>query len=580
VLEGEVDRLDLRLPREVEVVKVEGDAVLQWRTEVGGRLIILLRYLVEDKARLAVRFQFPTTPGDPVDLRMPLALKNVPLDGALGVQGPAGLDIKETKKENAKPLNARDLPNTLTNLTASPLLFGYSFSKEPTVQLSVSRHQEVELTNTLIDQLEASTLVIEDGTEITKLKIRMRNNTEQYLTMHLPKDAVLTHSLIDGQPYRPAIANQSNKEALMFPLRQSERIGSSGQRYHTVQAGETLSEIANLYYANPSRWRYLLDHNSDQMQYAEDMAVGQRLLIPTMNGVAVEESAFVIELAYKRKQEPLGDLGNMELTLPKIDDIETVKVVWHLYFPDVLVPLCFDANLTQYSHIRYDPFRRIGNILTGALVTRRARAGDGGKYESILLKRKSIYHTEADQRGKEETILSNFPLTGERYRFKRTLLGKDTPKIKVSYLSKTAVVPLRIGALVLAFFLCFMLTLPGRNMKRWVAAGSGLVLLLVVGYYILGVNRRILWGIDLALLVALLRSSLKPAWNNFIEIVYSPWRVIRLLTFRNFLFLLGLSFVLCVILWFPLLFSTLAGLLFFFWRMREISKAQKEVAHV
>jgi hypothetical protein len=66
LLEGETDRIDLRLPEDIEVIRVEGEAVLQWQTEAGeagGGLTVLLRHLVEDRVRVAVHFQFPAGEG-------------------------------------------------------------------------------------------------------------------------------------------------------------------------------------------------------------------------------------------------------------------------------------------------------------------------------------------------------------------------------------------------------------------------------------------------------------------------------------------------------------------------------------
>ncbi|MBW2278996.1 MAG: hypothetical protein JRF63_16005, partial [Deltaproteobacteria bacterium] len=61
VIEGETDMIELALPDGLEVLEVEGDAVLQWHTEAkgGGRLTVLLRYLVVDATRLTVHFQAP-----------------------------------------------------------------------------------------------------------------------------------------------------------------------------------------------------------------------------------------------------------------------------------------------------------------------------------------------------------------------------------------------------------------------------------------------------------------------------------------------------------------------------------------
>ncbi|HUU04105.1 MAG TPA: LysM peptidoglycan-binding domain-containing protein [Myxococcota bacterium] len=574
VLEGETDRLDLQLPAGIEVVNVDGPAVLQWLTESDGGLTVLLRYLVEDKARVAVSFQYPIENGKPVRLSLPLPKKDTPMSGALGVQAPAGLDVRVASVEAASEL--RDLPPDLTELSASPLLFGFGFKQPPRISLAVSRHTQVELTSTLIDEIQASSVIIEDGTEITKLKVRMRNNTEQYLSMHLPADAVLTHSLIDGRPVRPAVAADQAGEALLFPLRQSERIGAGNERFHVVRQGETLSDISNFYYAEPGRWRGILENNPDQLANENGLMVGQRLLIPAKKGLIMEESSFTIELAYKRHRKEMGSLGSLRLSLPSMD-VDTMKVVWHLYFPAALTPLSFGGNLTQYSAIRYDPFRRIRDFLNRALFTHEAWAG--GKYKSILLQRKAIYQIETQRKGKGEVVLAAFPLAGTRYRFKRLLLERETPTITVTYVSRALAPVVRWGAFLLSFVLALLLLGQRRSLWTWLAGGGALLLLLFLSHYFIGAHRRIIWGVDLALLVALVRLRAGPLWRGFMDILRCPWQFAGLLTFRSLALVVGLSAVLWIALMFPLLLSSLAAVVLFLWWRRKARLAGREVAN-
>lgn len=579
LLEGETDRVDLRLPGDIEVIRVEGDAVLQWRTEsgeAGEGLTVLLRHLVEDRVRVAVHFQFPADEVKPVRLRMPLPPADAETTGALGVHGPAGLNVKVAETRQAQELTLRDLPPELTDLASSPLLFGFRFTKAPEITLAVARHEEVELTSTLIDEIQASSLLIEDGTEVTKLKLRIRNNTRQYLTMRLPEGAVLTHSLIDGRPVRPAYKRNGARESLLFPLRQSERIGAGGERYHTVRAGETLSDVANFYYSDPSQWHGILDNNLDQMADETDMVAGQVLRIPRKTGVTVEESSFVIELAYKRIRDPLGFLGRVTVTLPSID-VDTMKAVWHVYFPRALMPLSFDTNLTQYSSIRYDPFRRVRDFLHRALFTPWAWAG--GRYQSILKQRKVIYHVEAEKRGHGEVVLAAFPLTGDRYRFKRVLLGQETPTLSVAYIDRSMAAPVRWGVFLLAFFLGLWMLSDKRRPLTWIVAGGALVAALLLAHYFLGTHRRIVWGVDLALLVALFRLRAGSIWKKVKELVQSPWNLGQHLTFRNLAFVAGLCLVAWVVLTLPLLLSSVAAVVLFFWWRRKIRLSRKEVAH-
>jgi len=579
LLEGETDRIDLRIPEDIEVIRVEGEAVLQWQTEAGeasGGLTVLLRHLVEDQVRVSVHFQFPAEESQPVRLRMPLPPKEAGMTGALGVHGPAGLNVKVADAQDAEKLTLRDLPRELTDLASSPLLFGFRFTQAPQVTLAVARHHEVELTSTLIDEIQASSLLIEDGTEVTKIKLRIRNNTRQYLTMHLPEGAVLTHSLIDGRPVRPAYKQEGDREALLFPLRQSERIGAGRERYHTVRSGETLSDVSNFYYSDPSQWRTILDNNLDQMADEMDMTAGQVLRIPQRTGVTVEESSFVIELAYKRNRDPLGSLGRITVTLPGID-VDTMKAIWHVYFPRALMPLSFDSNLTQYSYIRYDPFRRIRDFLYRALFTPWAWAG--GRYKSILKQRKVIWHVEAEQRGRGEVVLAAFPLTGDRYRFKRVLMGQETPEISVTYIDRGMAAPVRWGVFLLAFVLGLWMLSDKRTLLAWIISGAALVVALLLAHYFLGTHRRIVWGVDLALLVAVFRLRAGPVWKQFKDLMQSPWTIGQYLNFRNLAFVFGLCVVAWVVLTLPLLLSTFGAVVLFFWWRRKLRLSRKEVAH-
>ncbi|HSA23060.1 MAG TPA: LysM peptidoglycan-binding domain-containing protein, partial [Myxococcota bacterium] len=580
VQEGETARIELRLPADMEVLGVDGDAVLQWQTDPtdGGRLTVLLRYLVQEQVRLAVRFQFPATAGKPVELRLPMPTGETPVRGAVGVLGPAGLNVQVAEVQGAEQLEQRDLPPELTELTASPLLFGFRFTAAPTIRLAVKRHDEVQLTSTLIDELQASSVLIEDGTEITKLKLRIRNNTRQYLTLRLPPGAVLTHSLVDGRPIRPATTAADGGPALLLPLRQSERVGATGQRDHTVREGETLSDLANFYYSDPSQYRNILEANPDQLGDASDLMAGQQLRIPAAQGVTVEESSFVVELAYKRAGgEALGWFGRRELVLPTMD-VDTMKATWHLYLPESIDPLGFDANLTQYSAIRYDPFRRLRDYLLQVLWVHDAWAG--GKYRSILVQRKEIYKSDYARRTSGEVVLATFPLVGERYRFRRSLLGQEQPRILVTYAVRGLAGPVRWGVFGLAFAVGLFLFWRPRRAAAWLAAGGGLLLALLVAHFVLGVHRRVLWGVDLALLVALLHLRWRPWWEGLKGLAREPWRALELCTLRNLAFLVGLSALLWLALWFPLMLSSLTAVAaFLWWRRKARLAARQEVAH-
>lgn len=555
--EGEIDAVTLDLPRGVEVVRVEGDAVLQWRTALSaastnerderGELVVLLRHLVHDATEIRVDFQLPAEPGAPLALSMPAP--SAPTTGSLGVVGPPGLSVEAKQVEDAEPLAPRDLPAELSALTESPVLFGFRFERAPRVVIAAARLAELPLASTLVDELQASTVLLEDGTERTKLKLRIRNSTRQYVEVALPEGARLTHSFIDGRKVRPAIKGG----ALLFPLRQSERLAADKDRIHVVRPGETLSDVANLYYSDPSAWMRILNKNREVVSPSGALTRGAELKIPPKTDEAGREASFIIELSYEQRAGALGLFGQRALRLPSLD-VDTMKAVWHVYSPSSHEPLAFRGNLTQTSGIKYDLFRRIQGYLGQAMEVRSAHAGG---YESILQKRRAIYDNEAEAQGDDGAALTTFPLVGEQTRFRRILLGREAPELRVVYASASALGAARHAALV-AVFGVTLWALLRRHRARWLAGGGVLLVLLVAAHYIPGMHRRILWGVDLALLVALARRHGPWLLRAARIVLRAPWRAARALTARRLIAAAGLAWLLGVIASYPLLLSAAA----------------------
>ena len=571
VLGGETDRVDLSLPPSVEVIKVSGDAVLQWQTRTGdaGRLTVLLRYLIKGRTQIKVHFSFPGRRGHPLDLAMITLPARVPVSGTVGVQAPTGLNVKVVRSRDARALTLRDLPAELTELTRSPLLVGFSHTRPPRITLAVTRNQQVALTTTLIDEIQAATVITEEGAERTKLKLHIRNNTRQYLGLRLPPGAQLISALIDGQPVHPARAGDGS---LLLSLRQSERIDPVAGRVHRVTPGQTLGDIAHFYYSDPSRWTLILQRNKDVLKNEQGLRPGQQLKIPSAGPVKVEESSFVLELSYRRAHDALGLWGSVATRLPGLD-VDAMKVAWHLYLPSSVTPLSFDANLTQYTAIRYGPFRRAFRYLQEVFSGRQAWAGSQQPYTSILSRRRSIFLDQEGRKGMVEVAPSSFPLVGKRYRFRRILLSRARPAVSVVYAASPLVLGARWGALLLALAMTLYLLRGRRRWWTWLLAGALTAVLLVAAHYVIGVHRRLVWGVVLALLVALARLHRERALASVKEMLWSPWTLARLVTFKNLLLTAGVCLVLSLVLRYPMMLSLVAlGLLVPWWRRRDAAR--------
>jgi hypothetical protein len=575
VVEGEADTALLALPRGVEVIRVEGEAVLQWHTVAAAEerrgLVVLLRHRVADTTSIRVDFQLSTEPGSPVVLVMPMPESGA--TGSIGVTGPPGLKLDVKQTAGVEPLAARDIPEELASLANGPVLFGYRIAGEPRVVLAASPLPELELARTIVDELSASTVLQEDGAERTKVALRIRNDGRQYVELALPAGARPVRSFIDGREVRPALLGQR----LLLPLRQSERLDENKARFHVVRPGETLSDVANLYYSNPTVWQRILAKNRAIVDSNGALTRGMRLEIPPATE-ADAESFFVIEVAYERAAPALGALGVATLRLPGLD-VDTTKAVWHVYLPGSHEPLSFGGNLTQSSRIKYDVFRRLKWYFLDALSPTSAYAG-GDEYQNILQKRRAIYNDEATKGGESFGALTTFPLVGEQYRFRRILLGREIAEIRVWYASNTLLSAGRLAALALVFAAA-LVALRKKARPWWIALGAVLLSLLVAAHFVPGLHRKIVWGLDFALLAAVI-SQLRPRAARLARaIARAPWLLLRMATFRRLVALLGFAWLLGELLRRPMLLSLAAlALLSIAWIRLGAAPQARRISHV
>lgn len=579
IREGETDRIDLALPRGLEPVKVTGDAVLQWQAaSKRGQLAVLLRYLARGQTRIVVHTLQGGGSAGPIAAPLLMPPAGATLSGSVGIIAPTSLELGVAARAGRR-LDARDLPPELTALSRRPILVGFAHSAEPGLSISLARRQQVSLTTTLCDELHAATVLTEEGREVVKLRLHLRNNTRQHLAVRLPEGASLTHAQLDGQPIRPARAGTE----LLFPLRQSERIGE-GDRLHTVAAGQTLGDLAHFYYSDPERWRPILEANRHQLRDERGLRVGQRLRIPHAGKLTIEESSFVLELAYRREGAALGIVGGRRLVLPALD-LDTMAVHWHLYLPGAVTPLRFDANLTQRSALRYDPFRRARDFLRRALGTRTAWAGE---YRSILARRKTIFRSDAARRGTREAAPASFPLVGVRYRFERILAAREQPALRVLYARGAAIAVARVGAFLTATGLMLLLLLRSGRPSALSAAAAAPPLL-VLGHHLPGVHHALLLGaLAGAALAHLHRARARrvkrapdPERPSLREVLWSPWLATRWVSLGNLALCATLAAAALFAIRFPFLLSAtaLALLLVAWWRGPAARVAAGEETH-
>jgi nucleoid-associated protein YgaU len=82
--------------------------------------------------------------------------------------------------------------------------------------------------------------------------------------------------------YRPATLSTVRSNLDDVPAINFEEFPAGSFRLHTIEAGETLSAIAQAEYGAADKWRLISDANRSRIVSPDEIFIGQQIKIPTI----------------------------------------------------------------------------------------------------------------------------------------------------------------------------------------------------------------------------------------------------------------------------------------------------------
>lgn len=224
ILFAGVDRLQLKVPKGMQMLDVVGNGVRDWKLDEAGTLNVTLNYAA--KGAYPLRFEMEKVIGpQAVDLSAPIAVP-VGVDrtkGFVGVESRGNLEIKAGTVAHATPVDVRALPAAILGITSQPVLLGFKYlGGDVEIPLAAAQHEDVDVLVTLLDETRARTMWTPEGRRLTSVKYRIRNNRRQFLRLALPKGAELWSASVGGRAVQPAKASDAR---VMVPLVRSQAAG-------------------------------------------------------------------------------------------------------------------------------------------------------------------------------------------------------------------------------------------------------------------------------------------------------------------------------------------------------------------
>ena len=224
VLQNTITGITLRIPDKYQILDVVGQVVGDWKEkEVKGQkmLEVSLKTPRQGKFDFLIRaeriFEDGTVVADFNGFALPSSIRE---KGFIAVEMKGSAEAKVTEAVGLDRASFSELPPQLLSYSVKPLIFAYKYLRHPyRMVLDVTKHKELPVISTVVDNASGITLFTEDGKLVHRLTYTVRNTWKQFMEVALPKDAELWGTYVNGKSVKPT---KNEKEKILIPLNRSQ----------------------------------------------------------------------------------------------------------------------------------------------------------------------------------------------------------------------------------------------------------------------------------------------------------------------------------------------------------------------
>lgn len=187
--------------------------------EGGERLRVVLEQSVEGSLALELRCEGQLSDAGTLSLGAPRLIGAVRDQGYLALAPLTNLDLATPEVEGARRIDPRELPSELNARAARSILHAFHYAgTTPRIEVLATKHPELPVLTTVVDQAAFLVLVTEDGQRYVQGRYTVRNAQQQFLRVQLGPEEELLSALLEDQPVKPALGGE---RSVLIPLRRA-----------------------------------------------------------------------------------------------------------------------------------------------------------------------------------------------------------------------------------------------------------------------------------------------------------------------------------------------------------------------
>jgi hypothetical protein len=238
---AKVDHFDVTLEDGVEVFDASAPGLESWKIlqREGERLLrIKLAAPTEGAVRVVISFEGSYDPEAGVVQVPRYRPDGVERESGFVAVAADGAEVDLELDGNLLPADVSEIPPDIRGWGGN-LVTGFKYSGAPDhARVKVTEHEDAPVLMAIVERLNATSVLLANGTEASWIDLVVKNNRKQFLKLRVPEGEVEIWSLlVDGQPTRPkqtgndvlvplpTTATEVTTRISLVLLRRGQRIG-------------------------------------------------------------------------------------------------------------------------------------------------------------------------------------------------------------------------------------------------------------------------------------------------------------------------------------------------------------------
>jgi hypothetical protein len=220
VTQGELRTMTVHLPAGYEFQSVTGSTIEE-SAEAEDDLILTIGNPAARRHQFLITLERAHAGGSFTLDTGVVSLQNIQRErGEIAIEGVGTMDLSAAEEPGLHRIDVRELNGSLQSLARLPLLSAFRYQRPsgavaPTLALNIKRFDDAGVLAAAADRAVATTMITSEGRALTEVRLDMRNRSQPFLKVELPKGATIVSVELSGQSAKPASGADGTRIPLM-----------------------------------------------------------------------------------------------------------------------------------------------------------------------------------------------------------------------------------------------------------------------------------------------------------------------------------------------------------------------------